>query len=104
VGYARDTEELAAAWFARPELVGSAEGPAVTRWARSYSLEASATDSSFVIEAAGRKAPGVWFRIAVDRQARRVRATCGGDPTEYCMDGHWPIESFGLYESYVFGR
>jgi hypothetical protein len=110
IGYARDTEELADAWFLRnaprgaePALDAS-DMRARRRWAESRELDATATGSSFTIRATSTDEPGVWFQLEVDRGADRISATCGGNPTEYCDDGHWPIDAFGGYESFLLGR
>jgi hypothetical protein len=108
--YARDTEELADAWFRRNDprdgepALDASDMLARRRWAESRGLAATATDSGFEIRASSTEEPGVWFRLDVDRAAGRISATCGGNPTEYCNDGHWPIDAFGGYHSFLLGR
>jgi hypothetical protein len=77
---------------------------ATRRSARLQRLEVSATASRFVIEATEKQPPGAWVRLAVDRQAQRVSATCGGTPTVYCTEGRWRIEEHGLDGAYLLGR
>lgn len=82
---------------------GTEELAATRRSTGMPQLEVRTTDSGFVIEAREELPPGAWVRLAVDRQARRVTATCGGPPTVYCTDGRWPIEEFGVDEAYLLG-
>ncbi|HEX6652780.1 MAG TPA: hypothetical protein VF072_08555 [Thermoleophilaceae bacterium] len=42
--------------------------------------------------------------LVVDRPARRVSATCGGDPAPGCVNGRWRILDHGLVRRYLLGR
>jgi hypothetical protein len=54
---------------------------------RKQGVDVHVTPSGFTIKATSREEPGVWYRLTVDHYARRVTATCGGNPTEFCVDG-----------------
>jgi hypothetical protein len=87
------------------DYTSDSKEPAVTgRPSGIRKLEESVTESGFVIEATDELPLGAWARLEVDRQARRVTATCGGAPTVYCTDGRWRIEEHGVSRGYLLGR
>ena len=73
-------------------------------WTEYHGVRASATRTRFVVETMSAPAADGWYRIAVDRRAQRVSATCGGDPAPGCVDGRWRIADHGLVRRYVLGR
>jgi hypothetical protein len=93
-------ETLLADWLAQ---YPRGERPRMLEWTRYHSLRTDTRAGGFSVRTAS--GPGVsgFFRIDVDRDARTVRATCGGDPAPGCVAGRWRVESQGLRRSYLLG-
>jgi hypothetical protein len=99
-GYARDTKALVADWLTQfdPEDRGQ-----MREWTQYHGVHATATHRGFVIETVSAPAADGWYRLAVDRRARRVVARCGGDPAPGCRGGRWEIRRHGLIRRYLLG-
>jgi hypothetical protein len=100
LGYLRDTDALVSAWVRQ---FGPRDRRRMRDWTRYHGVEASATRSGFAIEALSAPARSGWYRLTVDRRARRVVARCGGDPAPGCSRGRWNIERHGLIRAYLLG-
>ena len=100
-GYARDTESLVNDWLTQFD----AEHHRLMRdWTEYHGVKASATRTRFVVETISTPTAGGWYRLAVDRRARQVNATCGGNPAPGCVNGQWRIAEYGLIRRYLLGR
>jgi hypothetical protein len=100
-GYARGTETLVAYWL---DQFAAKHRRKMRGWTEYHGLQASATRRSFVIETVSAPMADGWYRLEVDRRARRVSATCGGSPAPGCVNGHWRFQDRGLPRSYLLGR
>jgi hypothetical protein len=100
-GYAPDTEALVGDWLTQ---FGAEHRRQMREWTRYHGVRASATRHGFAIETLSVPGADGWYRLEVDRRARRVAATCGGDPAPGCVDGRWAIAAFGQVRGYLLGR
>jgi hypothetical protein len=100
-GYARDTQELVGDWLTQYDARHRRQ---MLDWTEYHGVHASATRHGFVVETVSAPDADGWYRLEVDRRARRVSATCGGSPAPGCVSGHWRTEDFGLVRRYVLGR
>jgi hypothetical protein len=100
-GYARDTEALLSDWLTQFDREHRRQ---MREWTGYHGVRASATRTRFVIETMSAPMADGWYRLVVDRRARRVSATCGGDPAPGCAHGRWRIEDHGLVRRYLLGR
>ena len=100
-GYARDTEALVGDWLTQ---FGAEHRRQMRDWTQYHGVQASAGRHGFVVETSSAPAADGWYRLKVDRRARRVSATCGGSPAPGCVGGRWRIEDHGLVRRYLLGR
>jgi len=91
---------VAADWLTQ---FGAEHRRQMREWTQYHGVHASATRRAFVIETVSAPAADGWYRLAVNRRARSVSATCGGDPAPGCVNGRWRIESHGLVRAYLLG-
>jgi len=100
-GYARDTDALINAWL---KQFPRRERHEMRDWTGYHGVQASATGSGFAIETMSAPEADGWYRLAVERKAGRISATCGGSPAPGCVEGRWRFQAHGLPASYLLGR
>jgi hypothetical protein len=97
---------------------GSGDVPLLTAWLAQYptddrrgmrdwldyhAVRTGSLAGGFYVETSTGPGTDGWFRIEVDRAARRVELTCGGRPAPGCSGGRWRLHDFGLTRSYLLG-
>jgi hypothetical protein len=99
-GYAAG-ETLLADWLAQ---FPARERRRMLDWSRYHELRTDTSAGGFVVRTASGPGASGFFRLEVDRRAKTVLASCGGEPAPGCRHGRWRIERHGLLESYLLGE
>ncbi len=98
-GYAAG-ETLLADWLGQ---FPAKERKRMLDWTRYHRLRTDTRPGGFVVRTSSGPSATGFFKLEVDRRAKTVSATCGGDPAPGCRGGRWRIGRHGLQESYLLG-